>query len=149
MLRRAPVRALHRAGPHLLLMCLASIAYLGGSAVAEDGPAQLEDIGPLRMELRAYPQTMLNPGRSHLIAHVMGADTGELYYCPRQEWEWPEGYSMREPTCAPYHPDAHIDRFYDAWVDFKTPGDHEVSITLSKHGRTLQTARVLVKVVGR
>jgi hypothetical protein len=102
-----------------------------------------------RLELRASPRVATSPARVVVLAELKGGPEAEDLYCPAVQWEWGDGSrSARESDCDPFEAGTVLDRRFSSRHAYREPGEYDVRVTLSRGGRDLASASILVLVVG-
>jgi hypothetical protein len=124
------------------------LAAPGTAAARESAPGR--DSARPHLELRATPSTAFSPATVMVVARLVGGDDSEEFYCPGLEWDWGDGSrSTREGDCAPYDDETKMARLFSLRYRYREAGDFRVRLTLRRAGRTVASAGVSVRVLGR
>jgi hypothetical protein len=100
-----------------------------------------------RLDARAAPRVVMSPARVLVVAQLVGGQDVEEYYCPGVEWDWGDGTrSFRESDCDPFEAGAELQRFFSESHVYRSPGNYNVRVSLTRAERTVAatTAHVLV-----
>lgn len=136
----------------------------GGTAIAEGEAAA--QIGPSAkphtvkaprapaagLTLQAFPRMGLHPlgqpFHTEVVLSFRGEEEPEELYCPKVSWELNGDFQgAHEADCPPYEAGTDYPRRWtrEFWLG---PGEHLVTVTISRGGRPLRTLSVTVQVLG-
>jgi hypothetical protein len=102
-----------------------------------------------QLALRATPRMAMPPVNVHLVAQLVGGETGEEFYCPALEWEWGDGArSSYESDCPPFAPGVELERRFSATHAYIQPGDYQITLRLRRADRSLASASATISVQG-
>ena len=135
---------MRRLGSFVALVLAAPTASLAGEAHPPDAS------GRPHLELRVTPPAAFSPATVLVVARLVGGHDLEDFYCPQVEWDFGDGSrSTREGDCPPFDDDAKMARLYSLRYRYSGAGEYEIRLTLRRAGRTVVSASVPVKVIGR
>jgi hypothetical protein len=85
-----------------------------------------------------------------VVGKLVGGDDVEDFYCPCLEWDWGDGSrSMREGDCPPFDDETQMARLFSVMHRYRETGDFKATLTLRRGGRTVASAAVSIRVLGR
>ena len=103
-----------------------------------------------RLDLRATPPTSFSPATVIVVGKLVGGDDVEDLYCPALEWDWGDGSrSMREGDCPPFDDETQMARLFSVMHRYQAAGEFSARLTLRRGGRTVASAAVSIRVLGR
>ena len=122
----------------------AQTALLAGEAQAPE-----TSVRP-HLELRVTPPAAFSPATVLVVARLVGGQDLEDFYCPALEWDFGDGSrSTREGDCPPFDDDTKMARLFSLRYRYSGAGEYQIRLTLRRAGRTVVSASVPVKVLGR
>jgi hypothetical protein len=115
------------------------------------GEAHVPDAsGRPQLELRVTPPAAFSPATVLVVARLVGGRDLEGFYCPEVEWDFGDGgRSTREGDCPPFGDDTKMARLYSLRYRYSGAGEYQIRLTLRRAGRTVVSASVPIKVIGR
>lgn len=115
-------------------------------AMAGDGGRD----GKPKLAMRAAPRFAFAPASVLLTAELVGGEGIEDLYCPALEWSWGDGEtSTQEADCAPFGPEAVLERSFSARHAYREGGAFQVRLALKRAGRTVAATTALVTIRSR
>jgi hypothetical protein len=122
--------------------CLILMAFAANGAPAESARGRKP-----RLNLRVSPRMAFTPVMVVSTAELVGGDEVEEYHCPRLEWDWGDGSrSAQESDCAPFDGVSPIERRYSASHVYRSAGQYDIRLTLSRATRSIAVASAAVSV---
>jgi hypothetical protein len=98
--------------------------------------------------LRVSPRVGLAPLRIRLTAELKGGAETEKFYCPRVEWEWPDGtHSSEESDCSEFGDRDDYPRSWRREI-LSGPGTWTFTVRFFKGDQLLSTVSETVSVLG-
>jgi phosphate-selective porin len=102
-----------------------------------------------QLSLRATPRVGLSPTGVILTGQLQGGEDVEEFHCPALEWDWDDGSrSSSEEDCGPFQAGSGIARRFSARHLYRGPGSYRARLTLSRAGRAVAAATVMITVRG-
>jgi hypothetical protein len=118
--------------------------------VAREAKPERGGSGRPALELRATPSTAFSPATVMVVARLVGGADQEEFYCPGLEWDWGDGSrSAWEGDCPPFDDETKMARLFSVRYRYHGSGAFTVRLTLRRAGRTVATASVPVRILGR
>jgi hypothetical protein len=136
---------MRRLASFVAVVLTAPTALLAGEAARAR-----ETSGRPQLELRVTPPAAFSPANVLVVARLVGGQDLEDFYCPALEWDFGDGSrSTREGDCPPFDDDTKMARLFSLRYRYSGAGEYQIRLTLRRAGRTVVSASVPVKVLGR
>ena len=136
---------------HFGLSLFVALAMAGpGTGAAREMEHARDGVARPHLELRATPPTSFSPATVMVVGKLVGGDDVEDFYCPALEWDWGDGSrSMREGDCPPFDDETQMARLFSVMHRYREAGEFKARLTLRRGGRTVASAAVSIRVLGR